>query len=305
MNKAILLLIWRRPIQTRRLIDSLRKISPKKIYISSDGPIFGNFENENLVTKTRELVLSEIDWECEILTNFSKINKGCKKAVTDGINWFFTLEDEGIILEDDCIPNKYFFKFCSDLLEKYRHDERIWAICGNGYQKEKYVNHDSYFFSRYVDIWGWATWKRCWKLYDPEIKSWGNNNSSSILKDIFEDKRELKYWTKIFDDIFYKNKPDTWDYQWQYLCFINSGMACMPFTNTVENIGFGEGATHTNESSSQIFKNNKKSGIDFPLKHPITFIRSKDCDKHIQEIFYSGYPKYSISYFISKLKNLF
>ena len=207
MYPAILLLIWRRPIHTKKIIESIREISPSKIYVASDGPIKNDRDNQELVRYAREIALKEIDWKCEIFINFSEVNKGCKKAVSDGISWFFEKEEEGIILEDDCLPSKDFYKFCSLLLKRYRFDQRVWAICGNGYQKNNFKNDESYFFSRYTDVWGWATWKRCWKFYDSDIKSWSMNKSCSLLNNIFEDKRELRYWNNIFDRLYFKGNP--------------------------------------------------------------------------------------------------
>ncbi len=304
MEIAILLLIWKRPSHVKKVINSLRRVSPKKIYISSDGPIKDNLKNKELVEETREIVLKEIDWDCEKILNFSQENKGCRIGVSEGIDWFFSYEEEGIILEDDCVPTEDFFYFCQTLLKKYRNDNRIWAICGNGYQNKR--NKNSYFFSRYIDVWGWATWKRCWKFYDKDIKSWRDNKNLSEFKNIFENNRELKYWNKIFDDLFYKGIPDTWDYQFQYQIFINSGMTCMPYTNSVENIGFGEGATHTTQMPILPNNNINEIGrIELPLSHPDKIIRSKDCDLNLQNIFYSGYPTLSIIGIKLRLKKLF
>ncbi len=306
MNVPILLLVWKRPSHTKRVIDSIKQISPKKIYISSDGPIINDKENKRLIELVRKIIFKEIDWDCQVFTNFSKVNKGCKIAVAEGINWFFSNEEEGIIIEDDCVPSKDFFYFCELLLEKYRYDERIWSICGNGYQNDLIKNKESYFFSKYADVWGWATWRRCWQFYDPDIKSWNKNRKKSLLKDLFKNVRELNYWNKIFDDLYYKQKPNTWDYQWQYLCFINSGMSCMPFTNLVENIGFGKDATHTNEDPLRLHSNLKNIGrINFPLKHPSKFSVSKECDKKLQKIFYSGYSTFSLKGLIINLKKIF
>ena len=304
MDVAVLLLIWRRPSHVKKVINSLRIVSPKKIYISSDGPIKDNLKNKELVEATREIVLKEINWDCEKILNFSHENKGCRIGVSEGIDWFFSYEEEGIILEDDCVPNEDFFYFCQNLLKKYRNNDNIWAICGNGYQDNKSKN--SYFFSRYLDVWGWATWRRCWNSYDKDIKSWKQNKYSSKLKNVFENTRELKYWNKIFDDLYYKGIPDTWDYQFQYQIFINSGMTCMPYINSVQNIGFGEGATHTthilitpNNSINNVGK------IKFPLIHPDKIIRSRRCDFKLQNIFYSGYPLISFNGIKVILKKIF
>ena len=305
MNVAILLLIWRRPVHTKKIIDSIRKVSPKKIYISSDGPIKDDIENQKLVKLTRDVVLEEINWKCDLKTNFLNVNKGCKLAVSCGISWFFDNEEEGIILEDDCLPNNDFYLFCESLLKKYKNDHRIWAVCGNGYQVNKTNKNESYFFSKYVDVWGWATWKRCWKKYDKDMRSWKSNRELFLTNNIFGNHRELNYWKKIFDNLFFNKTPDTWDYHWQYLCFINSGMVCMPYCNLVQNIGFGDGATHTTcEQTHPYFYTKKLGNIRFPLQHPTTFIMQKECDKHIQNIFYSGYPIFSRKGLIILLKKV-
>ena len=253
-----------------------------------------------------QIILEKIDWKCKIFTNFSAYNKGCKIAVAEGISWFFAHEEEGIIIEDDCLPSKDFFYFCEALLERYRDDERIWSICGNGYQNKISKNEESYFFSKYTDVWGWATWKRCWKFYDPNIESWINNRTKPLLKDLFESKRELKYWNKIFNRLYYKNQPNTWDYQWQYLCFIKSGMSCMPFANLVKNIGFDKDATHTvDDPLKVIYNGNQNIRLNFPLKHPNKFSTSKDCDLELQKLFFSGYSIFSLKGFINKLKKFY
>ena len=306
MDVPILLLAWKRPLHTKRVIDAIRKISPTKIYVSCDGPIKDNKENKKLIETVRQIILKEINWECKIFRNFSTHNKGCKAAVADGINWFFNHEEEGIILEDDCLPSKDFFYFCESLLKKYRNDERVWSICGNGYQNNFDKDNESYFFSKYTDVWGWATWKRCWKYYDPDIKSWINNRTKPLLKDLFSSKREYKYWNKIFDNLYYKKEPNTWDYQWQYLCFLNSGMSCMPFTNLVENIGFGKDATHTHEDPFKVSKSINKIGrLNLPLKHPSKFAVSKECDQNLEKLFFSGYSIFSLKGLIIKFKKLY
>ena len=305
MDVPILLLIWKRPEHTKRVLGSIRKVAPERIYISSDGPIKNDKNNQRLVNFTRDEVLREINWECKVFTNFSKENQGCKLAVSRGIDWFFNNEDEGIILEEDCVPNIYFYKFCRVLLEKYRNDNRIWSICGNGYQNKNSSSGESYFFSKYVDVWGWATWKRCWKLYDKDIRSWEVNRSKNILKNIFEKRRELNFWKTIFDKLLYKGEPDTWDYQWQYACFINSGMSCMPYENLVENIGFGREATHTLDIPiTSKLDLNKIGKIKFPLKHPKIFLKSKDCDENLQNEFFSGYSIISIIGFKLRLRKM-
>ena len=160
MDTALLLILWRRPSETKKLIKAIKKIKPNNLYIACDGPIKKDFHCSQNVKEVKRLIETEINWDCSIKKRYSLENKGCKIGCTDAISWFFSHEEEGIILEDDCIPNNEFFIFCSKLLKKYRFDNRIWQISGNGYQQGIIRGEASYFFSKYPQMWGWATWRR-------------------------------------------------------------------------------------------------------------------------------------------------
>ena len=295
----ILLISWKRPQKTLKVLNEIRKISPTKIYLACDGPIKNDPVNKEKVLQTRKILNNEIDWHCEINRLYSDTNNGCKIGVSKAITWFFKNEEQGIILEDDCIPHKDFFNFCSILLEKYKNDSRIWCISAHNNQGGEKQGNGSYYFSRYSHCWGWATWRRCWKFYDPYIKSWPEIKKGGILNNIFCKKEIIRFWERIFDNIYYNSKPNTWDYQWSYLCFLNSGLTIIPNINLVNNIGFDAEATHTKNDS--YFTKNKEleleeSGI-FPLIHPQQITISKLADEKIEFLIYSGYPKFSLKSF--------
>ena len=292
----ILIISWQRPEKTLALINVIRKFKPQKLYLACDGPIVNDKENERKVIKTREILDKEINWICEFKKLYSETNNGCKVGVSKAITWFFKNEEQGIILEDDCIPHEDFFLFSEILLNKYQNDSRIWCISAHNNQAGKRQGKGSYYFSRYNHCWGWASWRRCWKFYDPEIKNWPKYKKENILKNIFSTRKEVKYWENIFDNIYFKSQPDTWDYQWTLTCFVNSGLTIIPNINLVNNIGFGKDATHTKKGISST--NNKElilkeSGI-FPLIHPISVTRIKLADKRVESIIYSGYSNLSI-----------
>ena len=294
-DTPILLISWRRPEKTLKVIKEIRKIKPNKLYLACDGPIKNDPLNQMKVTATREVLNKEIDWDCEIKKLYSEKNNGCMMGVSKAITWFFKNEEEGIILEDDCVPHKDFFYFCSVLLDIYRFDKRIWSISAHNQQNGKKKGTGSYYFSRYSHCWGWASWRRCWDSYDPKINDWPKIKKEKVLNDIFSSKLEIRYWENIFDSIYYKSEPNTWDYQWTYTCFKNSGLTIIPNINLINNIGFDVEATHTKNGLSQTINKElklKESGI-FPIKHPITIVRSKSADNLIEFINYSGYPKLS------------
>tara|TARA_B100000886_G_scaffold219394_2_gene152345 strand:+ start:20122 stop:21087 length:966 start_codon:yes stop_codon:yes gene_type:complete len=285
----ILLIIWKRPKATYKLLQVLKKQKPLKVYIACDGPKKNDLDNLNKVKITRDLIKREIDWNTSIKTLYSEENLGCKYGVSKAINWFFQNENEGIILEDDCIPHPDFFEYCEILLEKFREDERIWCISGSNHVGKK-IGNESYFFSRYNHCWGWASWKRCWKHYDPEMSLWPKYFSSKLLKTNFPNKKEYYYWKSFFSKFYNRGCDYTWDYQWLFCSLINSGLSVIPNTNLIDNIGFDSDATHTKIGKSPIKVNNIKAGKSgvLPIIHPEFIVRSEIADRIVEIKNFSG-----------------
>ena len=237
----ILILAWKRPRKTKELINKIKKISPKNLYIACDGPKNEDADEDNKVMETRDLLLKSFEEVNSKNFLFSKHNQGCKIGVSNAINWFFEHVQEGIILEDDCIPHLDFFFFCEEMLDTYRNDERIWSITGHNQQNNINRGKGTYYFSKYPRSWGWATWKRSWLKYDRDIKDWPKIKSKGVLKNQLDKRSELKYWEKILDNIYYNNAPNTWDYQWTLCSFLNSrfnaanvSISCLRFSKVLK-----------------------------------------------------------------------
>ena len=241
----ILFLIFNRPNLTEKVFEKISQVKPTKLFIAADGA--RNEEEYELCKKTRQIVLDGINWDCEVKTLFREKNLGCKVAVSSAIDWFFENEEQGIILEDDCLPHQSFFAYCEELLEYYKNDTRIMHISGNNPLIE--YGDNSYFFSKLAHIWGWATWRRAWKYYDVNMNNYGDFLKDHIIKDIWTDENRQTQWLNILQDI-YNGKIDTWDYQWMYVVFCQNGLCINPQKNLISNIGFGENATHTLEKNS-------------------------------------------------------
>ncbi len=267
MSKSpVLFLIFNRPLCTKEVFKQISEYRPLKLYIAADGPRTGNKEDENMCIKTREVV-KNINWECDVKYLFRDTNLGCKNAVAEAIDWFFKFEDNGIILEDDCLPDQTFFKFCTEMLLKYKDNTEVFSIGGNCFLPEKLKkNNCSYFFSKHVEVWGWATWRRAWMLYDRNITKFTKEKEKLKQIDYLSSNRNYNKWIKIFQNI-YDNKVDTWDYQWVYTVWINQGVTILPTKNIVKNIGFNNLATHT-ISEDNFFSNFNLEKLKFPLIHP-------------------------------------
>ncbi|GAA6764466.1 nucleotide-diphospho-sugar transferase [Flavobacterium johnsoniae] len=278
----ILFLIFNRIDTASRVFEEIKKQKPKFLYIAADGArkhIDGEYEK---CRKTREIIINNIDWDCEVKTLFRDENFGCGLAVSEAITWFFENVEQGIILEDDCLPHFSFFKYCEELLNKYKENESVFAIGGSNLQGGKQIGNASYFFSQYAYIWGWATWKRSWDLYDFELKKLDEFKNNKIINKVDNRAVFSDYWISIFEQV--KNKKiDTWDYQWNFCVWNNQGVTIVPNVNLISNIGFGEDATHTiEESPFDSMKTNEIAEIIHPRK--IKF--NKNADKYITRTAY-------------------
>ncbi|WP_459200953.1 nucleotide-diphospho-sugar transferase [Methanococcus sp. CF] len=266
LNTPVLFLIFNRLDTTKQVFEIIREAKPPRLYLASDGPRENRMGEDETVNAVRGYVLDSIDWDCEVKTLFRDKNLGCKYAVSGAITWFFENEEMGIILEDDCLPSQSFFWFCEELLNWYKDDLRIWQISGDNFQNGIQRGTGDYYFSRYIHIWGWATWRSRWNCYDVDMKNFETFSNNFEIKNVFNHTKTQRHWIKLFKEAYLGN-VDTWDYQWFYCALSNNGLGVMPNKNLVTNIGFGLDATHTKNEDSKNANINRHE-ISLPLIHP-------------------------------------
>jgi hypothetical protein len=279
LRVPVLLIIFNRPDTTRRVFEAIREAKPPRLYIAADGPRPEVKTDPENCEKARTIV-QQVDWPCEVNTLFRDTNLNCGLAPSSAFTWFFDHEEEGIILEDDCLPSPSFFGYCQELLQRYRSDTRIMHIGGNnflnGWQKDKDY---SYYFSGSGHIWGWATWRRAWKHFDFNLRHYADLKPKGYFNNFFLNWPEKFYRLRKFDKTVRPGtKVDWWDYQWDFARYIHSGLAIVPKVNLVKNIGFGEIATHTKNNHSDS-ANLKSENIELPLRHPPFAIRDLESDR--------------------------
>ncbi len=279
MRSPIAFIIFNRPDTTARVFEAIRQAQPSKLLVIADGPRPSKIGEAEKCAATRAII-DRVDWDCEVITNYSELNLGCKRRVSSGISWVFELVEEAIILEDDCLPDSSFFDYCDELLEKYRYDTRVTAISGDNFQFGRKRTTDSYYFSRYMHIWGWATWRRTWQYYDADMKLWPTVCDGNWLNDIFNSNSHSKIWREYFQNV-YDNRVDTWDYQLVFACWIQSGLNILPNVNLISNIGFGTEATHTTVVNK--FANMPTEKMLLPMQHPRFVIRDSQADLYTQK----------------------
>lgn len=276
LQTPVAFIVFNRPDTTERVFAEIAKAKPPKLLVVGDGAR-PTREGEAEKVAAARAIIHRVDWDCEVLTNFSEINLGCKRRVSSGIDWVFEQVEEAIILEDDCLPDSTFFQFYEEMLVRYRNDQRVGMISGENFQFGQRRNHDSYYFSKYVHIWDWASWRNRWiGTYDVAMNKWPQIRDEEWVADIIDSKSEARYWRRIFEKI-YQAKIDTWDYQWVFANRIEGRLSILPAVNLVSNIGFDANATHTTGASE--LANMSTSAMDFPLKHPIGVIRNCVADE--------------------------
>lgn len=274
MKSPVLFLIFNRPDTTHRVFSVIREAAPSRLYIAADGPRDQRADEEDLCLQARNIT-ERVDWPCEVKLLFRDRNLGCKEAVSSAISWFFEQEEEGIVLEDDCLPSKSFFPFCDLMLEKYRFDSRIRHITGSNLRHGEILGNASYYFSTQTNVWGWASWRRVWEAYDKNLSKYDERKFSELLKKINGDELIIASWMEIFRDLK-ANRNDTWDYQYSFLNYFNHGLSVVPNKNLICNIGFREDATHTLELNAAY--------ANIPLEemtevvHPDNFLPERQAD---------------------------
>lgn len=272
LDTPVLFLVFNRIETTRKVFEAVRKVKPPRLYIAADGARSGKQGESETVKLVRDYVTENVDWRCEVKTLFRQENLGCRVAVSSAVDWFFEHEEQGIILEDDCLPSQSFFWYCEQLLDAYREDKRIMLVSGYNKQKKWKEGNYDYFFSNLGGIWGWASWRRAWKENDLSMSQLEQFTENSYFEYLFGRKagrvRKKDIWC------VYDKNIDTWDYQWGFSRHVNSGLACVPSVNLVSNIGCGVNSTHTVGKRSVL----ERHDISFPLKKNRFVVPDRDYD---------------------------
>lgn len=302
-DTPILFVVFNRPETTKPVFEEIRKRRPAFLYIAADGPRQNRPDDIQRCREVREIV-SNVDWPCEVHKLFSEVNLGCKKAESSAIDWFFKNVEMGIILEDDDLPDQSFFPYCKELLERYKDDKRIMHISGDNFQQNnpKFSKKESYYFSKIPHVWGWATWRRAWDLYDLEIKKWPEIKERRTLAPFFKSRSVYEHWSYVWDR-YYAKKINSYDGQWVFTCALHGGLSINPTVNLISNLGFGNDSTHTKDSSLW-FASLPTKTMDFPLIHPKNISVDEQADSFtFRELF--GIDKKIIHRILRPIKTLF
>jgi len=280
MRTPVAFVIFNRPDLTERVFKEIAQARPRVLLVVADGPRPDHTDDAEKCAATRAII-ERVDWPCDVLKNYSDANLGCGRRPSTGLGWVFEQVEEAIVLEDDCLPHATFFPFCEELLDRYREDERVMHISGDNFLSSGQKQPSSYSFSHYTLSWGWATWRRAFRHYDPDVKLWPMLRDTPWLSDVLGSSDAIAHWTRVFDKAQIEgDRAGYWDFQWLFACWAQRGVSILPAVNLISNMGFGENATHTKRSGDRR-ANLNTSEMAFPLKHPLCMVRDIASDAAI------------------------
>lgn len=274
LDTPIAFVLFRRPDRTKLVFDQIRRVRPKRLFLIADGP---RAAEEAAECDAARAVVEDVDWPCQVTRDFATENIGLKRRLPSGLDGVFAQVDRAIVLEDDCLPHESFFRFCDELLVRYADDERVMHVAGSQLLRDPPAWSGSYYFSRYVHIWGWATWRRAWRHFDVELREWhslGRGEREARLSSMFAENSERRYWRYVWDR---SPEIETWSPQWSYALLARERVAASATRNLVSNIGFGTDATNAVEDPLGIAAR-PLAGMRFPLEHPDSVERDADAD---------------------------
>lgn len=281
-SAPVVFFVFKRPGMTRQFLEIMKSAGIGKIYVFGDGP--RNSEEKVLVSEVGKIVtqFSNENSGIKIIPQFSQSNHGLKKSIVRGLTAVFEREEKAIILEDDCLPTPDFFRFTNEMLDRYAHKEKVMSVHGTSMGG---VYEDSYAFTKYSQCWGWGTWKRAWRQYDPALSSLTRQKWAGIAGTLKLSNVMRWYWYTMLT-VVKAGRIDTWDFQWSYAHFVNSALAVSPSVNLIRNIGFDAAATNTKVKTDAAGV--ETGTLEFPLRHPAKLEENLSVSERIEKVFYKN-----------------
>ncbi|WP_086478533.1 hemolytic protein HlpA [Arenibacter amylolyticus] len=287
----VVLFLFKRKDTVFRILDVISKIKPSKIYLLSDGG--RNKEEHNIVLDVRSSIENYINWDCEIIKKYAEKNIGVYHNIGGGAKWVLEREESAIFLEDDNLPEISFFRFCEEMLVKYKNNDNILWVVGTNYLSEYSPSDDaSYMFTKHMLPCGWASWSSKFsKFYDGKLELL-NKKSAKDLKASFLNKKlykqEILKYFKTKYTLENSINLASWDAQIGFSLRYHGLYGISPKFNQIKNIGVDQYSTHGGSSFdnplTQRFCELKTLELSFPLNHPNQISIDEEYEKKISKI---------------------
>lgn len=245
MIAPIILFVYNRPDHTRKTIEALLKnelAEQSKLIIFSDGP--RDNKEALLVKQVREYLDTVRGFE-SVSIKVCESNKGLANSIISGVTSTFSDYDRVIVLEDDMVTSPLFLRYMNNSLDLYENDEAVISIHGYIYPVKESL--PEYFFLKSADCWGWATWRRGWKLFEPNGKKlYDELKKRDVLKE-FDFGSAYPYTKMLTKQVAGKN--NSWAIRWYASAFIHEKLTLYPGKSYVQNIGNDSSGTHSRATS--------------------------------------------------------
>jgi hypothetical protein len=273
----VVFFVFNRPELTRRVFAAIRAAQPRRLLVIADGPRAGHRSDVELCQQVRASILGSVDWPCIVETEFAEQNIGCGPRIFSGLQWAFSHVEEAIVLEDDCLPEPTFFRFCEEMLARYRNDAEVLMVAGTNFHGADPTKADRYLFTRHCSVWGWATWRRALAGYSLDLSWWRTRVQPRDLRPECNDWSEYRLICELLDAQKF-GTVNTWDVQWFAHVFRQRGLSIVPGTNLVSNLG-SIGTHIAAEPNSR--QNLSRSAAQFPLCLPAAKERNRDYERFL------------------------
>lgn len=281
MRYPVVIFAYKRVSSLKTILTKVATAGARKIYIFVDGPHTAS--DKRAVNTVTQLVqeFQTNHHELELITTFHAQNVGLKRNIIAGLDKVFEHEIAALILEDDCLPHPDFFRYADILLTRYQHTERIMGI--NGTTVAPLKEGESYTFTRYPQVWGWATWARAWHVYDREARLLGDRRWPSLKRQLWPHSLLRWYWQHLAF-LAQVGQIRTWDIQWSLTVFGCDGLMVSPAVNLIQNVGF-DGQGMNTELKSPLASLPTRA-LSWPLHHPRHLRTNPMVDRLSERAFY-------------------
>ncbi len=274
----VVMIVFNRADRARAVFERVRAAKPRKLYVVADGPRAGIAADPDSCAAAREIV-DEVDWDCEVVRDFSETNLGCGGRILSGLDRVFAENESAIVIEDDCLPDPSFFGYCADALEHHANDDQIFAVTGAKYPCEPRTAPNSYRFTRMFNGWGWAGWRRSWQSVDWDMADYPAFRDARVMDKKARSKLEAEFFMNGFEK-GYTREIERWDWAVMFSAYQHQQYFLTPDRNLISNTGWGEDATQSKQVG-HILGNLPTYDMPLPLRHPGDVIEDIENDKRI------------------------
>jgi len=279
MLTPVLLITFNRPHHTQQVLEAIMAAQPEELYVFQDGAREGNKRDLEKCAEVRQVVEALTkNAGINVHVNYSERNLGCGPGPMTALNWFFSENEMGIILEDDAVPHPDFFPYCEELLEKYKDDKSICAIGSMNVDTQRWGDGSYYFSMMNRNLCAWATWRRAWQRFDLRLFDVSRRQLSDALCRYGCGVLEREYWCDRLDEVHKDGcRGRSWDMQFIMSIWLNYGKGIIPNVNLSSNIGTVGEATHAMRAGNII--DNVPTRPILPLVHPSSDAIQKEADR--------------------------